>query len=58
MLYNGELTCQTQSGKLNKLVLTVYGEDSNMQEISKEDTLKGLEQALSMRRFVSIYFCF
>ena len=50
MLYNGELTCQTQSGKITKLLLTIYGEDS-LKEVAKEDSARGLEQALMMKRF-------
>lgn len=50
MLYNGELTCQTQSGKIAKLLLTIYGENAP-KDVAKEDSIKGLEQALMMKRF-------
>ena len=50
MLYNCELTCQTQSGKIAKLLLTIYGEGSPS-HVPKEESMRGLEQALVMKRF-------
>lgn len=50
MLYNGELTCQTQSGKVTKLQLTIYGE-SAPSDATKDESIRGLDQALIMKRF-------
>ena len=50
MLYNGELTCQTQSGKITKLMLTMYGENTP-NDLGRDETVQALEQALVMKRF-------
>eukprot|EP00794_Sanderia_malayensis_P019431 gene19431-21353_t len=51
MLYNGELTCQTQGGKLNKILLTIFGEDTKFSDETSDTINEGLEQALVMKRF-------
>ena len=51
MLYNGELTCQTQSGKMTKTILTIYGENTQIADTNREEIAEGLDQALIMKRF-------
>ena len=51
MLYGGELTCQTQSGKITKLMLTSQGLNYQLQDLSEEQLQSALKQALSLKRF-------
>ncbi|KAG8591695.1 hypothetical protein GDO81_000268 [Engystomops pustulosus] len=51
LLHNGELTCQTQSGMLNNIILGTHSFLSNMKDAEPQDLKKMLTQTLMLRRF-------
>ncbi|XP_031991730.1 WD repeat-containing protein 19 isoform X1 [Hylobates moloch] len=51
LLYNGELTCQTQSGKVNNIYLSTHGFLSNLKDTGPEELRLMLTQNLMLKRF-------
>ncbi|KAG8453594.1 hypothetical protein GDO86_000286, partial [Hymenochirus boettgeri] len=51
LLHNGELTCQTPSGKLNNVYLSTHSFLSNIEDAGPNELKKMLTQALMLRRF-------
>ncbi|KAG7313919.1 hypothetical protein KOW79_022415 [Hemibagrus wyckioides] len=51
LLYNGELTCQTQSGKTNSILLSTHSFLSVTLTGSKEQLQSQLQQAIKLKRF-------
>ncbi|XP_060772640.1 WD repeat-containing protein 19 isoform X2 [Neoarius graeffei] len=52
LLYNGELTCQTQSGKTSSVLLSTHSFLNNVQtSSSKEQIQSQLQQAINLKRF-------
>ncbi|NP_001253801.1 WD repeat-containing protein 19 isoform X1 [Macaca nemestrina] len=51
LLYNGELTCQTQSGKVNNIYLSTYGFLSNFRDTGPDELRPMLAQNLMLKRF-------
>ncbi|XP_053560025.1 WD repeat-containing protein 19 [Bombina bombina] len=51
LLHNGELTCQTQSGKLSEVLLSTHSFLSNVKNASPNDLKKMLTQTLMLKRF-------
>lgn len=50
LLYNGELTCQTQSGKVNNIYLSTYGFLSNFRDTGPDELRPMLAQNLMLKR--------
>ncbi|XP_062864836.1 WD repeat-containing protein 19 [Trichomycterus rosablanca] len=51
LLYNGELTCQTQSGKTNSVLLDTHSFLNTTPSNSKEELQTQLQQAIKLKRF-------
>ncbi|XP_053314341.1 WD repeat-containing protein 19 [Spea bombifrons] len=51
LLHNGELTCQTQSGKLSSVYLSTHSFLDNIREAGPGELQKMLTQSLMLRRF-------
>ncbi|XP_064419402.1 WD repeat-containing protein 19 isoform X2 [Latimeria chalumnae] len=51
LLYNGELTCQTQSGKTNSILLNTHLFLSSLKETGPNDLGRVLTQTLMLKRF-------
>ncbi|XP_060221254.1 WD repeat-containing protein 19 isoform X2 [Meriones unguiculatus] len=51
LLYNGELTCQTQSGKINSIYLSTHSFLDNIKEAEPSDLRQMLTQTLMLKRF-------
>ncbi|KAM8971113.1 WD repeat-containing protein 19 isoform X2 [Sarcophilus harrisii] len=51
LLYNGELTCQTQSGKTNNIYLTTHNFLGSLKEPEPSELKQMLTQALMLKRF-------
>ncbi|XP_043918872.1 WD repeat-containing protein 19 [Protopterus annectens] len=51
LLYNGELTCQTESGKTNSVLLSTHTFLSGLKESGADDLKRVLTQALMLKRF-------
>ncbi|KAM8939516.1 WD repeat-containing protein 19 [Pelodytes ibericus] len=51
LLHNGELTCQTQSGKLSNIYLTTHSFLSNIGDVGPSELKQMLTQTLMLRRF-------
>ncbi|XP_013417652.1 WD repeat-containing protein 19 [Lingula anatina] len=52
LLYNGEVTLQTQSGKTSNLVLDTHSFDGrNLQEMPPADVKTALDQCIKLRRY-------
>ncbi|MCI4395062.1 hypothetical protein PGIGA_G00175990 [Pangasianodon gigas] len=52
LLYNGELTCQTQSGKTSSILLSTHSFLSTTQTNSSKEQLQSqLQQAIKLKRF-------
>lgn len=50
LLYNGELTCQTQSGKTNSIYLSTHGFLGNLKDLGPDMLRKMLTQTLMLKR--------
>ncbi|XP_051820903.1 WD repeat-containing protein 19 [Antechinus flavipes] len=51
LLYNGELTCQTQSGKTNNIYLTTHNFLGSLKDPEPSELKQMLTQALMLKRF-------
>ncbi|EDL37730.1 WD repeat domain 19, isoform CRA_a [Mus musculus] len=51
LLYNGELTCQTQSGKINSIYLSTHSFLGSMKDTEPTDLRQMLTQTLLLKRF-------
>ncbi|KAM7326335.1 hypothetical protein ACRRTK_014813 [Alexandromys fortis] len=51
LLYNGELTCQTQSGKINSIYLSTHSFLDNIKDAEPSDLRQMLMQTLMLKRF-------
>ncbi|KAL6032112.1 hypothetical protein STEG23_011067, partial [Scotinomys teguina] len=51
LLYNGELTCQTQSGKINSIYLSTHSFLDNIKDAEPSDLKQMLMQTLMLKRF-------
>ncbi|NXM86552.1 WDR19 protein, partial [Oenanthe oenanthe] len=51
LLYNGELTCQTQSGKTNNIYLSTHGFLGNLKDCAPDMLRQMLTQTLMLKRF-------
>ncbi|XP_042197361.1 WD repeat-containing protein 19 [Callorhinchus milii] len=51
LLYNGELTCQTQSGKTNNILLNTHSFLNGVKDIGQIELQKMLTQSLMLKRF-------
>ncbi|XP_054993579.1 WD repeat-containing protein 19 isoform X2 [Sorex araneus] len=51
LLYNGELTCQTQSGKINNLYLSTHSFLDNVEDVKPEELRRMLTETLMLKRF-------
>ncbi|XP_038608159.1 WD repeat-containing protein 19 isoform X1 [Tachyglossus aculeatus] len=51
LLYNGELTCQTQSGKTNSICLSTHGFRGNLKDAGPNELKEILTQTLMLKRF-------
>lgn len=50
LLYNGELTCQTQSGKINSIYLSTHSFLGSMKDTEPTDLRQMLTQTLLLKR--------
>lgn len=50
LLYNGELTCQTQSGKVNNIFLGTHGFLSSLKDVAPNELKQMLTQTLMLKR--------
>ncbi|XP_043548785.1 WD repeat-containing protein 19 isoform X2 [Chiloscyllium plagiosum] len=51
LLYNGELTCQTQSGKINAILLSTHSFLAGLKDLGPNDLQPMLTQCLMLKRF-------
>ncbi|XP_045690432.1 WD repeat-containing protein 19 isoform X2 [Phyllostomus hastatus] len=51
LLYNGELTCQTQSGKVNNIYLGTHGFLHSLKDVGPKELRQMLTQTLLLKRF-------
>ncbi|KFV80463.1 WD repeat-containing protein 19, partial [Struthio camelus australis] len=51
LLYNGELTCQTQSGKTNNIYLSTHSFLGNLKDFGPNELTQMLTQSLMLKRF-------
>ncbi|XP_048456883.1 WD repeat-containing protein 19 [Rhincodon typus] len=51
LLYNGELTCQTQSGKINTILLSTHSFLAGLKDLGPNDLQPMLTQCLMLKRF-------
>uniref|UniRef100_A0A8B9N9U1 WD repeat-containing protein 19 n=1 Tax=Accipiter nisus TaxID=211598 RepID=A0A8B9N9U1_9AVES len=51
LLYNGELTCQTQSGKTNNIYLSTHSFLGNLKDFGPNELTQMLSQTLMLKRF-------
>ncbi|XP_067993676.1 WD repeat-containing protein 19 isoform X2 [Melanerpes formicivorus] len=51
LLYNGELTCQTQSGKTNSICLSTHSFLGNLKDFGPNELTRMLTQTLMLKRF-------
>uniref|UniRef100_H0X6K1 WD repeat domain 19 n=1 Tax=Otolemur garnettii TaxID=30611 RepID=H0X6K1_OTOGA len=51
LLYNGELTCQTQSGKINNIYLSTHSFLEKLKEKGPDELRQLLSQTLMLKRF-------
>lgn len=57
LLYNGELTCQTQSGKTSSVLLSTHSFLNNVQTSSSKEQLQSqLQQAINLKRYTHTLF--
>lgn len=50
LLYNGELTCQTQSGKVNNIYLGTHGFLHSLRDAGPKELRQTLTQTLLLKR--------
>lgn len=50
LLYNGELTCQTQSGKTNSIFLSTHGFLGPLNDLERNELKQVLIQTLILKR--------
>lgn len=50
LLYNGELTCQTQSGKVNNIFLGTHGFLGSLKDVAPNELKQMLTQTLMLKR--------
>ncbi|XP_004642695.2 WD repeat-containing protein 19 isoform X2 [Octodon degus] len=55
LLYNGELTCQTQSGKTNTVYLSTHSFLSSSKDAGPEELRQMLAQTLTLQRFMDAW---
>uniref|UniRef100_A0A3B1INX8 WD repeat-containing protein 19 n=1 Tax=Astyanax mexicanus TaxID=7994 RepID=A0A3B1INX8_ASTMX len=56
LLYNGELTCQTQSGKTSNVILSTHSFLSDTHADSRKEQLQSLlQQAIKLKRFTEAW---
>ncbi|XP_016043485.1 WD repeat-containing protein 19 [Erinaceus europaeus] len=55
LLYNGELTCQTQSGKINTIYLCTHDFLDNVKDVGPSDRKQMLIQTLMLKRFADAW---
>ncbi|XP_027999472.2 WD repeat-containing protein 19 [Eptesicus fuscus] len=51
LLYNGELTCQTQSGQINNVYLDTHSFLNNLKDVGPDELRQMLTQTLVLKRF-------
>ncbi|KAF5926956.1 hypothetical protein HPG69_001588, partial [Diceros bicornis minor] len=51
LLYNGELTCQTQSGKINNIYLSTHSFLNSLKDVGPNELRQMLTQTLMLKRF-------
>ncbi|CAK6433228.1 unnamed protein product [Pipistrellus nathusii] len=51
LLYNGELTCQTQSGQINNVYLDTHSFLNNLKDVGPSELRQMLTQTLVLKRF-------
>ncbi|XP_023405566.2 WD repeat-containing protein 19 isoform X2 [Loxodonta africana] len=51
LLYNGELTCQTQSGKINNIYLSTHSFLEGLKDVGPNELRQMLTQTLMLKRF-------
>uniref|UniRef100_A0A8D0TCS6 WD repeat-containing protein 19 n=1 Tax=Sus scrofa TaxID=9823 RepID=A0A8D0TCS6_PIG len=51
LLYNGELTCQTQSGKINNIYLSTHSFLESLKDVGPNERRQMLTQTLMLKRF-------
>ncbi|XP_036187361.1 WD repeat-containing protein 19 isoform X4 [Myotis myotis] len=51
LLYNGELTCQTQSGQINNVYLDTHSFLNNLKDVGPNELRQMLTQTLVLKRF-------
>ncbi|XP_070253925.1 WD repeat-containing protein 19 [Myotis yumanensis] len=51
LLYNGELTCQTQSGQINNVYLDTHSFLNNLKDVGPKELRQMLTQTLVLKRF-------
>ncbi|XP_036708145.1 WD repeat-containing protein 19 [Balaenoptera musculus] len=52
LLYNGELTCQTQSGKINNIYLSTHSFLHSLKDVGLNDLRQMLTQTLMLKRII------
>lgn len=50
LLYNGELTCQTQSGKINNIYLSTHSFLNSLKDVGPNELRQMLTQTLMLKR--------
>ncbi|EHB16212.1 WD repeat-containing protein 19, partial [Heterocephalus glaber] len=55
LLYNGELTCQTQSGKTNNIYLSTHSFLHSSKDVGPEELRQMLAQTLTLKRFTDAW---
>lgn len=50
LLYNGELTCQTQSGQINNVYLDTHSFLNNLKDLGPDELRQMLTQTLVLKR--------
>ncbi|KAG8516530.1 WD repeat-containing protein 19, partial [Galemys pyrenaicus] len=51
LLYNGELTCQTQSGKINNFYLSTHSFLNSLKDVGTDELKQMLAQSIMLKRF-------
>lgn len=54
LLYNGELTCQTQSGKTNNIYLSTHSFLGNLKDFGPNELAEMLTQTLMLKRYICV----
>lgn len=56
LLYNGELTCQTPSGKTNSIYLSTHSFLGNLKDFGPDKLRQMLTQTLMLKRYICINY--